>query len=141
MDRMTIGEAAKAVGVSAKAIRLWEERGLIPTAARTIAGYRTFTRNELALLHFIRQGKTLGLSLDELREIIQIQHAGVDPCDRVVQAIDAHIAAIDQSLADLMKLRQTLAHVSESARQDQAESCQGIVCHIIERAATFSPDE
>ena len=54
---MTVGEAAKAVGVSPKAIRVWESRGLIPQIQRTATGYRTFTETDLASLRFIMSGE------------------------------------------------------------------------------------
>lgn len=54
---MTVGTAAKAAGVSAKAVRLWEAKGLLPPAERTQAGYRLFSNNDVAVLQFIRQAK------------------------------------------------------------------------------------
>ncbi len=87
MDVITVGEAARVIGVSAKAIRLWEAKGLIPAAKRTTAGYRSFTDTDLARLRFIRQAKALGLTLEEIRSIVATQRAGSSPCDRVRQAI------------------------------------------------------
>ncbi|WP_435107372.1 MerR family transcriptional regulator [Nocardiopsis synnemataformans] len=63
---MTVGAAAKAAGVSAKAVRLWESKHLLPPAQRTEAGYRLFTDADVAVLCFIRQAKTLGLTLAEI---------------------------------------------------------------------------
>ena len=48
--RMTVGAAADAAGVSAKAVRLWEAKGLLPAAERTEAGYRVFTEHDLDVL-------------------------------------------------------------------------------------------
>jgi len=76
MDMMTVGETARAVGVSTKAIRVWESRGLIPAAERTATGYRSFTATDLDRLRFIRQAKTLGLTLSEIGRIIATQYAG-----------------------------------------------------------------
>ncbi|MGI8405868.1 MAG: heavy metal-responsive transcriptional regulator [Thermomicrobiales bacterium] len=134
MESMTVGEAAKAVGVSAKAIRLWESRGLIPPAERTSAGYRTFADSDLVTLRFIRQAKSLGLTLDEIRDIIDVQHAGASPCDRVVQAIDAHLSTIDRSIADLLQLRKILTVARSAAGMACPDERNGVVCHIIERA-------
>ena len=59
----TVGAAAKAVGVSAKAIRIWEAKGLLPPAGRTEAGYRLFTDDDIEILRFIIRAKTLGLTV------------------------------------------------------------------------------
>lgn len=133
MEMMTVGEAARAVGVSAKAIRIWESKGLIPTAERTKSGYRIFTNTDLGRLRFIRQAKALGLTLDEIRDIIDLQHAGACPCDRVVRAIDTHLSAIDQSIADLTQLRNTLANARGAADIGCLDESNGIVCHIIDQ--------
>ncbi len=135
MDTMTIGEVASAVGVSPKAIRLWEARGLLPTTPRTALGHRTFTDADLASARFIRQAKALGLTLREIRDIIHLQQAGIRPCKRVIEAIDAHLFTIDQQIADLVQLRSTLT-VARSTTHDQAPCPQGssVECYIIEKA-------
>lgn len=132
MDMMTVGEAARAVGVSTKAIRIWESRGLIPAAERTATGYRAFTATDLDRLRFIRQAKTLGLTLNEIGSIITMQHAGASPCDRVRQAIDSHLAAIDRKMADLVQLRAVLTAARDAGDTVCFGDRDGIVCQIIE---------
>lgn len=133
MDMMTVGEAARAVGVSTKAIRVWESRGLIPAAKRTATGYRSFTATDLDRLRFIRQAKTLGLTLNEIGSIIATQHAGASPCDRVRQAIDSHLAAIDRQMADLGQLRDVLTSARSTTQTACPDDRDGTMCHIIER--------
>ncbi len=130
---MTVGEAARAIGVSPKAIRVWESRGLIPQAERTASGYRTFTETDLATLRFIRQAKALGLTLGEIRDVLQLREAGASPCGRVVQAIDAHLFEIDRSIADLMQLRDTLTATRTAAETACPDVSGAGVCHLIER--------
>lgn len=134
MDVMTVGEAARAVGVSTKAIRVWESKGLIPVAARTTTGYRLFTATDLDRLRFIRQAKTLGLTLSEIGTIIAMQHAGASPCDRVRQAIDNHLAAIDQKMADLVQLYAVLTAARNAGDTVCRNDRDGVVCQIIESA-------
>jgi DNA-binding transcriptional MerR regulator len=73
---MTVGAVAKAAGVSAKAVRLWESKGLLPPAERSQAGYRIFTEDDLGVLRFIRQAKTLGLTLPQIKDILDLQRGG-----------------------------------------------------------------
>ena len=132
MPLMTVGEAARAVDVSTKAIRYWEAKGLIPRAKRTAAGYRMLTDSDLVTLRFIRQAKTLGLALDEIEAIIQLRNTGTCPCDRVAQAINAQLLAIDRSIAELLRLRGALGKAKQAAATSRPAEADTIVCHIIE---------
>lgn len=130
--RLTIGGAARAVGVSAKAVRLWEAKGLVTALERTDAGYRLFTTADVAVLRFICQAKALGLTLTEIKDILDRQDAGTEPCERVVQLINAHIAEIDRSLADLQQLRHTLLAARSRVKQSRRVGPAPAVCRIIE---------
>lgn len=130
---MTVGAAAKAAGVSAKAVRLWESKGLLPPAQRTDAGYRIFTGDDVGVLRFIRQAKALGLQLNEIKDILDLQRHGAAPCDRVTELLDAHIAEIDRTLADLRQLRRSLTSVRRAARDSQRRGEHAVICHIIEQ--------
>lgn len=129
---MTVGTAAKAAGVSAKAVRLWEAKGLLPPAERTQAGYRLFSNNDVAVLQFIRQAKTLGLTLPEIKNIINLQRDGATPCGHVTELLDTHIADIDRTLAELRQLRRSLASARQAARDSQRRGENAVVCRIIE---------
>lgn len=133
---MTVGAAAEAAGVSAKAVRLWESKGLLPPAERTEAGYRLFTDDDVAVLRFIRQAKALDLSLAEIKDILGLQRDGAAPCARVTELLDAHIAGIDRTLADLRQLRQSLTAARRAARDSQRRGEDAVVCRIIEQSHT-----
>jgi len=132
----TIGELARRSGLSAKAIRLYEQRGLLPPAKRTEAGYRLFDAGELGVLRFIRQAKSIGLRLDEIKEVLDLQRSGQQTCERVVALLDAHIAEIDRALDDLHSLRHTLAEARAEAKAQDGQRRQdtAVVCRIIERS-------
>jgi DNA-binding transcriptional MerR regulator len=137
---MSIGEAAAAVGVSAKAIRIWEARGLLPKASRTSLGHRAFTEQDLARMRFIQQAKLLGLTLGEIADIIDLHQNGGCPCARVAEAIDARLAVINQQMAQLLELREVLtAGKTIAERYDSGSPGGRAWCPIIEEA-TISRD-
>lgn len=131
---MTVGTAAEAAGVSAKAVRLWESKGLLPPAERTQAGYRLFTGADVGVLRFVRQAKALGLALSEIKDILDLQRHGAAPCDRVTELLDNRIAEIDRTLADLRTLRRSLTSVRRAARDSQRRGEHAVVCQIIEHS-------
>lgn len=129
---MTVGQAARSTGVSAKAIRLWDAKGLLATR-RTANGYRSFTAGDLAELRFIRQAKNLGLRLDDIGEILDLRHAGNAPCGRVVELLDRRIGEIDQVIEQLNQLRTELSRTRHRSSTAPSSSVAG-VCPIIEQA-------
>jgi len=131
---MTVGTVAEAAGVSPKAVRLWEARGLLPPAERTEAGYRVFTDEDVAVLRFIRQAKALDLTLAEIKDILDLQRNGAAPCGRVTALLDSRIADIDRTLADLRQLRRTLIAARWAARESRRRGQDAVVCQIIEQA-------
>ena len=128
----TVGAAAKAVGVSPKAIRIWEAKGLLPPAARTEAGYRVFSDDDIAILRFILRARTLGLTLPEIKDILDLHRQGAAPCDEVTVLLNRHIIDIDRAIADLQALRASLSTVLETARSDRRRGRAATVCRIIE---------
>jgi MerR family copper efflux transcriptional regulator len=130
-DLLTVGEAAKAAGLSAKAVRLYEAKGLLPPAHRTDAGYRTYTDDDVAVLRFIRQAKTLDLTLREIRDILEVRRDGTPPCRHVLALLDRHVADIDRTITDLRQLRRALVDTRARAAAAPAGD-DHTVCRIIE---------
>lgn len=126
----TIGEAARAAGVTTRAVRLYESRGLLAPAVRTDAGYRLFSDADVEVLAFIRRGRSLGLSLDAIAEIIAASDDGSPCCDRTQALLAQRLDEIDQAIADLQRLRAAVAN----AQQVKAEQRDGSRCVVIENA-------
>jgi MerR family copper efflux transcriptional regulator len=128
----TVGAAAKAVGVSAKAVRIWEAKGLLQPATRTEAGYRLFSDDDIAILRFILRARTLGLTLHEIKDVLDLHRQGTAPCEQVTVLLDQHIRDIDRAIDDLQALRASLAAALKAARSDRRRGRTATVCRIIE---------
>lgn len=131
----TVSQAAQQAGVTRKAIRTWEDKGLLPPAERTEAGYRMFTGDDIAVLRFVRQARTLGLTLAEIGDILGLQRGGAQPCGRVTQLLDAHIDQIDRTMAELRQLRAALLGARRTADQTRRAGGDAVVCRIIETSS------
>lgn len=116
---MRIGEAAQAAGMTSKALRFYEEHGLLPAAKRTANGYRDYTGEAINRLDFIRRGRAAGLALAQIREILILRDAGRAPCTHVRDLLAGQLAG--QEVAH-MGARRT-ACVAQN--QDFADLCKG----------------
>jgi DNA-binding transcriptional MerR regulator len=136
-DGMRIGELAARFGLNPKTIRYYEEIGLLPRADRSDSGYRRYDEQGAERLGFIRRAKTLGLFLDEIRDILSVQETGEPPCGQVLDLIDLKISAIDQRMAELATFRAELA-VLRAAWTDEdtrfrRAATPACICPIIEQ--------
>ena len=136
-DGMRIGELAARFGLNPKTIRYYEEVGLLPKADRSASGYRRYDERDVERLGFIRRAKTLGLSLDEIRDMLALRQEGAPPCGQVLNLIDTKISAIDRRMADLLTFRTELATLratwtdeDERVRRAATSAC---ICPIIEQ--------
>jgi DNA-binding transcriptional MerR regulator len=89
MNAMTITDAAAATGFTASALRFYETAGLV-APDRTSTGYRTYTDQDLATLRFIGRAKRLGLSLEEIAELVPLLDA--DRCAPVQDQLRVFVA-------------------------------------------------
>jgi len=130
--RMQIGELADRVGVNTKTIRYYESIELLPPPDRTPAGYRIYGPDDQTRLTFIKTAQHLGLSLDEIREVLALREAGTPPCEHVRGVLRQQVRDISRRIADLRRLRQdlqTLDAAIDNIPQDAAAVCR-IVEHV-----------
>jgi DNA-binding transcriptional MerR regulator len=129
---MRIGELAAATGTTTKTLRFYEESGLLPQTKRAANGYRDYGSEALSRLDFIRRGRAAGLSLAEIREVIDIRDAGDAPCRHVYQLLTSRLLDIDRQIADLEVLRAALLQRRDHAETADPSSCAAdTVCRYV----------
>ena len=129
---MRIGELAARSGLSAKAVRYYEEIGVLPEAARTPAGYRDYDEATVERIAFVRAAQAVGLTLGEIREIVALRDRGETPCAHVLALLGERAAEVDRRIAELEGLRGDLARLARRARAlDPADCSPDRICHII----------
>ncbi len=108
---LRIGQLARATGFSDKALRFYDAIGLLHPSARSPAGYRLYDAAAAERLRFVRKAQGLGLSLDDIRMILEVADAGRVPCEHVLAIVDRELADVDARLRRLRSLRQDLTRL------------------------------
>ena len=119
---MNIGEAAERTGLPPKTIRYYEDIGLIRTV-RSENGYRAFQQNDLHKLAFLGRARTLGFSIEDCRNLLALYEDSTRESAQVKQIAQEHLSQIDEKIAQLQSMRNTLAHLVEACHGDHRPDC------------------
>ncbi|QJE72792.1 Cu(I)-responsive transcriptional regulator [Aerophototrophica crusticola] len=120
---MKIGTAAERSGVPAKTIRYYEEIGLIPSAGRAGNGYRDYDEQDVQALRFISRARSLGFSVKEVAGLLALWQDRDRSAAEVKRLAEAHLAEVDQRLADLQSLRRTLTDLVSQCHGGDRPDC------------------
>lgn len=126
---LTIGQLAKAAGVNIQTIRFYERMGILRPQARLESGYRIYNDESLKRLHFIRQAKDLGFSLNEIQSLLSLRVRSADRCTQVRSRAEKKLKDVQQKLAHLKKLERTLKRLISDCKKKMVSDC----CPIIDK--------
>ena len=127
---LTIGNVARRVGIRSSAIRYYETQELIRPAARGANGYRIYNSDAIRMLLFVKRAQSLGITLKEIKPLLNLASQGQKPCSHVKQLARNHLQEIDDKIRELQNLRNELRTLLQrKAGRPHADE----VCPIIER--------
>lgn len=124
---MRIGAMARATGTPVETIRFYEREGLLPGAARTQGNYRLYTPHHAQRLAFIRQCRSLDMSLDEIRLLLQFKDQPLADCGEVNSLLDEHIAHVAARIGALSALQRELRALRAACPVPHAAADCGIL--------------
>ncbi|MCK3654527.1 Cu(I)-responsive transcriptional regulator [Pasteurellaceae bacterium Macca] len=120
---MNISEMAKRTNLSAKQIRDYEKRGLLPLSQRSLSNYRQYSEEEVARLQFISNARKVGFSLSQIEALLRLNDdEGRSRCE-VKRLTEQHIRQIEQQIADLEAMLALLRHWNDECQGDDAPEC------------------
>jgi MerR family mercuric resistance operon transcriptional regulator len=128
MAHLTIGKLAAEAGVNVETVRYYQRIGLLAEPEKD-GGVRHYGEPHLARLRFIRRGKDAGFSLDEVRELLNLDE--VSERDRIRELAGQRLHVIEARIADMQQLAGQLQELIRQCERTAEGSC----CPIIE---TFS---
>lgn len=141
MTELTIGALARRMQCQTETIRFYEREGLLPAPARSGGNYRLYGQPHLERLAFIRRCRSLDMTLDEIRVLLQLRDKPADNCAEVNAVLDEHIEHVAGRIADLRTLQNQLRGLRQlcaNAAQDGCGILQELARGTDERTAPAS---
>lgn len=123
-DTFSIGDLAQQTSTKVETIRYYERIGLLSAPARTGGNYRAFGLAHLKRLSFVRRGRDLGFSLDEVRELLRLSDDRDQSCADVDRIARLHLVAVERKLADLRALQAELRQMVDHCQHGTIADCR-----------------
>ena len=128
---LTIGRVAQQVGMRPSAIRYYYEgQKILQPAMRGANGYRFYTDDAVKLLRFVRRAQALGITLKEIKPLLEVATRGQQPCIHVQKVARIRLREINNKIRELEALRKELGAL---VRRKPIRSPANTVCPMIER--------
>nr|MDH3177001.1 MerR family transcriptional regulator [Bacillus pumilus] len=122
---MTRGELAKKTGVSPAAIRYYEEHNILPTPRRRSNGYRFYTEDYVVKIQLIKDAKTLGYSLKEIAEIMEMLSQDIE-LDTLRKIVHLKHEEIERKIKSLRLIQDLLSNLLKTPEK-KSTSLPGII--------------
>ena len=105
---MKIGDLSRLAETPVETIRYYERVGLLPAPPRSEGNYRLYGQPHLERLSFVRHCRSLDMSLDEIRLLLQVHDDPQGACDAADALLDAHLAHVSTRIRELRQLQKQL---------------------------------
>lgn len=120
---VTIGEAARRSGVSAKMLRHYESLGLLGDVPRTDSGYRLYTPANVHTLRFIKRSRDLGFSMVEIADLVNLWHNSSRASASVKRIAQHHLEALNARIAAMHAMQRSLEDLLQHCHGDERPNC------------------
>jgi len=131
-QQLSVSQVRTKSGIPTQTLRYYEDIGLIKHSGRTAGNFRLFDPYILDRLAFIKRFQTIKLSLEEIRECLQIYDGGYFYYDGLLQdKLEAKITEIDQKIEELKKLKAEIKEMLiavNPANEEQDRDAENITC-------------
>lgn len=111
------GEIAKMANINVETLRYYENNKLIPIPKRTSNGYRIYSEDILIILSFIKNAKSAGFTLEQIRKLFSAVDGKNIDLGFVEKFIDEKLAEISDKIMELQSVSENLKDIKENLYQ------------------------
>ncbi|GLQ05546.1 MerR family transcriptional regulator [Sneathiella chinensis] len=119
----SIGDMSKQSGVKVPTIRYYEQIGLISPRVRSEGNQRRYGERERDQLVFIKHARDLGLHLNAIRELLELDSDPEKPCLHADELAREHLAGVRKRIGQLQKLERELERISDCKGDGTVREC------------------
>jgi MerR family copper efflux transcriptional regulator len=125
-----VAEIGRRTGLTRKALRHYEELGLVSPATRTGAGYRLYDSEALRRIELVNRAKVLGLRLSEAKEFLHVAEGCCgDHHPELAALVEKKLDETERRISELQSLRGTLTAVLDRlASNEGVHRCEEALC-------------
>jgi Cd(II)/Pb(II)-responsive transcriptional regulator len=127
---MRIGELAKSADSQPETVRYYERLGLLPEPDRTESNYRVYNEEHLERLRFIRNCRSIGMTLEEVRRLLYFRDRPDLACREINELLDTHIAHLEGRLSELHRLEGYLRELRACCDDPRTAGDCGILAQL-----------
>lgn len=138
---MRIGKLARHANCKVETIRYYESAGLLPEPGRTPGNYRLYGRQHAERLRFIRHCRSLDMTLEEIRVLLNFRDAPEEDCGEVNALLDEHIAHVVNRIGELKELEQQLRSLRKMCTSVRSAKHCGILQKLATAGSASSASE
>ena len=129
-----IGELAKRTGATVETIRYYEKEQLLPEPSRSSGNYRLYNEAHMERLQFILHCRTLDMTLDEVRILLEYWDEPDKDCSNVNNLLDEHIRTVEIRMNELEQLKKHLTALRQKCMSEASAKSCGILNTLADNA-------
>ena len=120
---MNIGKASKLSELTVKAVRYYDNIGLVKPHQNISSGYREYNEEDILKLKFVGKARKFNFSIDECRELLSLYENKSRPSKDVKKLTLEKISQIDEKLKQLQNLKDELTYLADNCQGDDRPNC------------------
>jgi DNA-binding transcriptional MerR regulator len=136
-----VSEVSRRLGLNPQTLYFYERIGLMPSPKRTAAGYRLYEQPDLDRLSCITQAKALGLSLDDIKDLLMLQDGQQLSCQEVYDRLLKKVQHINETISKLQTLKAQLKPLLDQCQRSLAQPATGQQCVVFQQHPLVTPVE
>lgn len=122
-SEVTIGQLAKEAKVNVQTVRYYERLKMLAPTTRLASGYRLYGPIEAQRLRFIKNAQSLGFSLQEIAELLNLRVSAEARCGDVQRKAEKKMGQVKAKIGDLQSLARTLRNLIDHCHAGQPTDC------------------